>query len=155
VRVLNKIDYTVSPERYMGDEGALRLYYELDLLSIINISSRTLEESNRLEKILDVLNARKLYIPDREQLLAKVLHCPHCNERLSESEILLRKCGNCHGLLKLEDSNVVTKPIPSPRSGESEDDFISRCIATLSEVDSDRPRDQVAAICYRQWREKK
>jgi transcription elongation factor Elf1 len=107
--VLNKIDYTVSPERYMGDEGALRLYYELDLLRSINISSRTLEESNRLEKIVDVLNARKLYIPDREQLLAKVLHCPHCNERLSESEILLRKCGNCHGLLKL-DPQPVGKP---------------------------------------------
>jgi hypothetical protein len=40
----------------------------------------------------------------------------------------------------------------SPSAGESEDDFIGRCIPTL--LDEGYPQDQAAAICYSYWREK-
>lgn len=43
-------------------------------------------------------------------------------------------------------------PIPSPKSDESQDEFISRC---MSELNDEYPDDsQRAAICYNKWREK-
>lgn len=45
-------------------------------------------------------------------------------------------------------------PIPKPGPKESQDKFISRCISTLSKVDSERPEKQIAAICYSAWRDK-
>jgi len=44
-------------------------------------------------------------------------------------------------------------PVPKPNEGESEDEFISRCISTLTEEDPDRPKDQIAAMCYDSWRD--
>jgi len=38
-----------------------------------------------------------------------------------------------------------------PKSGEREQDFISRCIST--EIDAGYEQDQAAAICYSVWRE--
>lgn len=43
-------------------------------------------------------------------------------------------------------------PIPSPSNGESESEFVSRCIAAIS---GEYEQDQAAAICYRQFRESK
>lgn len=43
-------------------------------------------------------------------------------------------------------------PIPKPQSGETQSEFISRCIEFLS--DEGTPNDQAAAICYNQWRDK-
>lgn len=43
-------------------------------------------------------------------------------------------------------------PVPRPTRKEEKDDFISRCIRQLSEIDIDRPHDQIVAICYSQWR---
>lgn len=43
-------------------------------------------------------------------------------------------------------------PVPEPRSGESEDDFIGRCISTLHKTDPDRPDDQITAMCFSTWR---
>jgi hypothetical protein len=40
----------------------------------------------------------------------------------------------------------------SPSAGESEDDFIGRCIPVL--LDEGYPQDQATAICYSYWREK-
>jgi len=45
-------------------------------------------------------------------------------------------------------------PIPSPRSGEPQKVFISRCISTLNKLDPNRPSKQVVAICYSRWRQK-
>lgn len=46
-------------------------------------------------------------------------------------------------------------PLPKPRKNESKQDFISRCIETLTKEESDRfpSREQRAAICYSQWGE--
>ena len=38
-----------------------------------------------------------------------------------------------------------------PQPGETKQEFISRCIAYMHENESDRPREQVAAICYDMW----
>ncbi len=43
-------------------------------------------------------------------------------------------------------------PLPNPQSGETESEFISRCIETISgEFDSNEQR---LAVCYQQWRGK-
>jgi len=39
-----------------------------------------------------------------------------------------------------------------PKSGETEQEFISRCIGT--EISAGYPQDQAAAICYNAWRER-
>jgi hypothetical protein len=39
------------------------------------------------------------------------------------------------------------------KSGETEQDFISRCIG--DEINSGKEQDQAAAICYSYWREGK
>jgi len=39
-----------------------------------------------------------------------------------------------------------------PKSGETEQEFISRCIGT--EIDAGYEQDQAAAICYNAWRER-
>lgn len=45
-------------------------------------------------------------------------------------------------------------PLPTPKKSESEQDFVSRCIETLTKDESDRfpSREQRAAVCYSQWR---
>lgn len=46
-------------------------------------------------------------------------------------------------------------PMPTPTSKETKEDFVSRCIETLTKEDSDMfpSRAQRAAICYSQWNE--
>jgi len=43
-------------------------------------------------------------------------------------------------------------PVPTPRPGETQNQFTSRCISTLTRSDPERPRDQIIAICFSQWR---
>lgn len=43
-------------------------------------------------------------------------------------------------------------PVPKIRKGEDEDKFISRCISQLTELDPNRKREQIIAICYSQLR---
>jgi len=45
-------------------------------------------------------------------------------------------------------------PIPKPRSGESEKDFISRCMGDDVMVSEFPDAKQRAAVCYSQWRRK-
>lgn len=45
-------------------------------------------------------------------------------------------------------------PVPTPRSGEQQDDFISRCISFLADEDPEMPNRQRIAICFSQWRDK-
>lgn len=47
----------------------------------------------------------------------------------------------------------VRKPLPSPSDGESQDDFIARCMSDLSSEFGDT--EQRAAVCLKQWREEK
>jgi len=44
-------------------------------------------------------------------------------------------------------------PVPKPGPGESERDFIGRCISTLHKTDPERPDDQIIAMCYNTWRQ--
>ena len=41
-------------------------------------------------------------------------------------------------------------PIPSPQSGESQDEFVSRCIGELY---NEYGQEQASAICYTKYRE--
>jgi hypothetical protein len=41
-------------------------------------------------------------------------------------------------------------PIPNPQSGESQSEFVSRCIG---EIRGEYPQDQAAAICYNKYTE--
>lgn len=43
--------------------------------------------------------------------------------------------------------------IPTPEDGESESDFISRCMSELNDEFPDQ--SQRAAVCYNSWREGK
>ncbi len=44
-------------------------------------------------------------------------------------------------------------PLPEPKDGETKQEFISRCIETLTtDFDDEFPsREQRAAVCYSQW----
>ena len=46
-------------------------------------------------------------------------------------------------------------PIPKPEKSEEKQDFISRCIETVTKEEEERfpSRKQRAAICYSQWDE--
>lgn len=46
-------------------------------------------------------------------------------------------------------------PLPTPHSGESKDDFISRCMGDDVMRDEYPEQDQRAAVCYSQWGEDK
>lgn len=46
-------------------------------------------------------------------------------------------------------------PIPAPRGKESKDDFISRCISTLSDKGEFDSQDQRVAVCFDAWRDAK
>ena len=50
-------------------------------------------------------------------------------------------------------AQTTTKPIPTPNSGESRDDFMGRCISFI--VNEGTPQEQSVAICSRQWDENK
>lgn len=39
------------------------------------------------------------------------------------------------------------------KEGESQQEYISRCMSQLAKTDSDRPQKQRAAMCYSKWRE--
>lgn len=44
-------------------------------------------------------------------------------------------------------------PIPKPKGGEKESEFIGRCMSAIS--GEDKPQEQKLAICYRTWRDAK
>ena len=48
--------------------------------------------------------------------------------------------------------NKHTMPIPEPSSGQSENEYVSECIAQL--INEGKEQDQAAAICYETWRNK-
>lgn len=67
----------------------------------------------------------------REEKLYKVI------ENMSEDEIL----------------EVIEEFVIEPKSGETEEEFVGRCIAV--EINNGYPDDQAAAICYMKWEETK
>lgn len=44
--------------------------------------------------------------------------------------------------------------MPTPRSSENEQEFISRCIPIVLDEGTAKDQEQAAAICYSIWREK-
>ena len=51
--------------------------------------------------------------------------------------------------------NSENMPIPKPGKKENREDFISRCISRLHDLDPNRPDKQIVAICHEAWRDKK
>lgn len=47
--------------------------------------------------------------------------------------------------------------MPSPKKGESKDDFISRCISYMHDNEDEKypSDDQKAAVCYSMWEQSK
>lgn len=45
-------------------------------------------------------------------------------------------------------------PIPTPRNGESEDQFIDRCVTKLLDDEAELPPEEAVAICYTKWQKK-
>jgi len=43
-------------------------------------------------------------------------------------------------------------PLPKPNSGESQDDFMARCMASPVMNDEYPDNSQRAAVCHSQWR---
>lgn len=46
-------------------------------------------------------------------------------------------------------------PLPKPHSGESQDDFISRCMGDPTAMEDFPDQEQRLAVCFRQWREER
>ncbi len=52
-------------------------------------------------------------------------------------------------------------PVPTPKTEETERDFISRCEKFMHEENKDKPEnekrsnEQISAICYSKWRKSK
>lgn len=44
-------------------------------------------------------------------------------------------------------------PIPTPKDGESKNDFIGRCVSKLHNMDEFESNDQRVAVCYSKWEE--
>ena len=45
-------------------------------------------------------------------------------------------------------------PVPEPQAGESQEQFIQRCMSNNTMVVEYKDKDQRLAICYTQWKEK-
>ena len=45
-------------------------------------------------------------------------------------------------------------PIPKPKKNEEKNEFISRCISTLSDMKEFKDNDQRIAVCFSQWERK-
>lgn len=46
-------------------------------------------------------------------------------------------------------------PIPKPRKGEKEADYIGRCISSLTKTDPERKPEEIKAMCFDSWRDSK
>ena len=46
-------------------------------------------------------------------------------------------------------------PLPKPRTGEKQNDFIGRCIRFVKKDKPETPNDQAVAICFDTWRRAK
>jgi len=44
-------------------------------------------------------------------------------------------------------------PLPIPKKGESQNDFVSRCVSFETHASPDREHEQVVAMCFTRWRE--
>lgn len=43
-------------------------------------------------------------------------------------------------------------PLPTPKDGESKNDFVSRCVSKLSHMGEFKDNDQRVAVCYSQYK---
>jgi len=56
---------------------------------------------------------------------------------------------------------VFETPVPEPKSGESEREYISRCEKLMHEENNSKPEsekrsnEQISAICFSTWRKNK
>jgi HK97 family phage prohead protease len=47
------------------------------------------------------------------------------------------------------------KPVPKPKAGESQKEFVNRCVPIMAAKDPDRPHKQIVAMCYSAYRRAK
>lgn len=129
---LNRINYMHHPDTIPDtDNGNLRLYWELELLKGTYESDKQEKHLERYIQIVDALGERGQFMKiDGDSEIEKVARRSDWYE-------------------------MITKPIPAPGKDEPRDKFISRCISSLSHVDSDRPHSQIVGICHSAWRDKK
>lgn len=45
-------------------------------------------------------------------------------------------------------------PLPTPSEGESQDEYVSRCISFVHDESPERPDDEIQAMCFDQWRDR-
>jgi hypothetical protein len=46
-------------------------------------------------------------------------------------------------------------PIPTPKKGENQKAFVSRCMSTKAMIQEFSDKKQRAAVCYQKWRDRK
>ena len=51
-------------------------------------------------------------------------------------------------------TDVVEKPLPTPRAGQSQSEFVSSCMSNSAMKKEFPDEKQRTAVCYSQWRKK-
>jgi hypothetical protein len=127
MRTMNKVDYTRHPREIPDtDAGNLRLYYELELLRSEYEACKCPTKLQRYTQVIDTLGERGQYVP-------------------FNTDLAIDK-----DLRKYDFYDMLTKPIPTPGEGESQSDYISRCMEAIGGEYEDKK--QAVAICGSTWR---
>ena len=89
---------------------------------------------------------RKLKQIDNQEFINGLIICRECGHKwyLEDGGDNPYTCNKCN----LDNQEFIVEP----KAGESKDEFVSRCIGV--EINSGKPQDQAAAICYTKWKNK-
>jgi hypothetical protein len=89
---------------------------------------------------------RKLKQIDNQEFINGLIICKECGHKwyLEDGGDNPYTCNKCN----LDNQEFIVEP----KAGESKDEFVSRCIGV--EINSGKPQDQAAAICYTKWKNK-
>jgi len=127
---LNKVNYAKHPKEYPDtDNGNYRLFFELELLRSEYETCKCPTKLQRYTQIIDTLGDRGQFVE-------------------FNSDLAIDK-----DLRKYDWYSMVSKPIPTPGEGESQDAFIGRCMHAIGDEYDDKK--QAVAICYSTWRKHK
>jgi hypothetical protein len=89
---------------------------------------------------------RKLKEIDNQEFINGLIICKECGHKwyLEDGGYNPYTCNKCN----LNNQEFIVEP----KADESKDEFVSRCIGI--EINSGKPQDQAAAICYAKWKSK-
>jgi hypothetical protein len=133
------IDYDDTLSTARGQELASRLLsqgVDLYVISARNDKEKMLELTNKLG-----IDSSKVFATGSNK--AKV-------EKINELGISKHYDNNAEVVKEL--GKIGEQFIVEPKSGESQDEFVSRCIAV--EVNGGMDQEQAAAVCYAKWKKK-